>query len=104
MKHEPEHRSRQSLRGIAVDRFDKIVTDVSIPFASVATFVGGLYSPFMSIWLASGPAVSGSAPMFAWIVFLPRARRTRSTVPDSIVRYLFALVMTCGIATIFAAM
>src|SRR6058998_2882918 len=104
MKHEPKHRSRQSLRGIAVDRFDKIVTDVSIPFASVATFVVGLYSPFMSIWLASGLVVSVSALMFAGIVFLPRARRTRSTVPDSIVRYLFALVLTCGIVMMFVAM
>ena len=87
-----------------MDRFDKIVTDVSIPFASVATFVVGLYSPFMSIWLASGLVVSVSALMFAGIVFLPRARRTRSTVPDSIVRYLFALVLTCGIVMMFVAM
>src|SRR2546427_1303566 len=79
-------------------------SDVSIPFASVATFVVGLYSPFMSIWLASGLVVSVSALMFAGIVFLPRARRTRSTVPDSIVRYLFALVLTCGIVMMFVAM
>src|SRR2546427_13132656 len=104
MKHEPNNRSRQSLRGIAVDRFDKIVTDVSNPFASVATFVVGLYSPFMSIWLASGLVVSVSALMFAGIVFLPRARRTRSTVPDSIDRYIFALVFTCGIVVIIVTM
>ena len=87
-----------------MDRFDKIVTGVSIPFASIATFVVGLYSPFMSFWLASGLVVSVSALMFAGIVVLPRARRTRSTLPDSIVRYLFALVLTSGIAMMFVAM
>src|SRR2546428_8754408 len=104
MKHEPKHRSRQSLRGIAVDRFDKIVTDVSIPFASVATFVVGLYSPCNAIRLGSGIVVSLTALMFAGTVFLPRARTTRSPVPDSIVRYLFALVLTCGIVMMFVAM
>ena len=87
-----------------MDRFDKIVTGVSIPFASIATFVVGLYSPFMSFWLAAGLVVSVSALMFAGIVVLPRARRTRSTLPDSIVRYLFALVLTCGIVMMFVAM
>ena len=87
-----------------MDRFDKIVTGVSIPFASIATFVVGLYSPFMSFWLASGLVVSVSALMFAGIVVLPRARRTRSTLPDSIVRYLFALVLTSGIVMMFVAM
>jgi len=85
-----------------VDRFDKIVTGVCIPFASVATFVVGLYSPFMSFWLASGLVVRFGPDVRRDRLPSPR-KKDRSTVPDSIVRYLFALVLTSAIVMMFVA-
>lgn len=85
-------------------RYDRIVAGLATSLASVAIFVVGLYSPFISFWLASGLVMSLSALMFGGIVLLPRARKTRSAIPDPVIQYLFALVLTSGIVIMLVAM
>src|SRR2546425_936129 len=56
----------------------------------------------MSFWLASGLVVSFRPDVRRDRLPSPR-KKDRSTVPDSIVRYLFALVLTSAIVMMFVA-
>ncbi len=87
-----------------MNRHDRIVAGVAVTLGSAAIFVVGPYSPFISFSLASGLVLSFSALMFGGIVLLPRAKKTRSTMPDPVIQYLFALVFTCGIVIMLVAM
>ena len=104
LKDEPNIVPVNHVRGRAVNRYDRIVAGVAIASATVAIFVVGLYSSSGSFWLAPGLVVSLSALMFGGIVVLPWARKTRSAIPDRVIQYLFALVLTSAIVIMLVAM
>lgn len=80
-----------------MNRYEGIVACLAISLDSVAIFVVGLYSPFIPFWLASGLVISLFALTFGGIVVLPGARKGRASVPDSVIQYLFVLVLTFGL-------